>query len=74
MVVQATKGTAVGTSAGVVKGHRNGGSSNQSPTLVAESFVVKGHRNGGSSNTFVTHEKVDKVVKGHRNGGSSNPR
>ncbi len=50
MVVQATYYAFLPENALVVKGHRNGGSSNEIALTMLVRLVVKGHRNGGSSN------------------------
>ena len=55
MVVQATGNDGGRGIRIVVKGHRNGGSSNQYGLGESVSNVVKGHRNGGSSNSLASH-------------------
>ncbi len=72
MVVQATRPVRFDNSILVVKGHRNGGSSNEKEMEDLVKLVVKGHRNGGSSNSNDIDKGIVVVVKGHRNGGSSN--
>ena len=56
----------------VVKGRRNGGSSNTVFMKDCHFCVVKGRRNGGSSNYTTAVISAKAVVKGRRNGGSSN--
>ena len=73
MVVQATFKPSDCVLVRVVKGHRNGGSSNLYKSKSEGFLVVKGHRNGGSSNLNpMNFRTYSFVVKGHRNGGSSN--
>ena len=72
MAVQATGVQIRSARTHVVKGRRNGGSSNIVEFIRRVTTVVKGRRNGGSSNTDVTELFSVFVVKGRRNGGSSN--